>query len=186
MKNIHKEYFKWLCDFIEHTGEYHKLLKILDDTAFEYSIPMDANRADDGINLRYRFGDEQGYSETQIASYLDLRPCSVLEMMVALTVRCEKNIMDNPDIGDRTGFWFWNMISNLHLDHYKDKYFREDEVDDIIHRFLNRDYKRNGDGGLFTVEKRRCDMRNVEIWYQMCWYLTENWRNETVALSTCE
>ena len=37
-------------------------------------------------------------------------------------------------------------------------------------------YKRNGEGGLFTINRRGLDMRSVEIWYQMCWHLQENFR----------
>ena len=44
-----------------------------------------------------------------------IRPCSVLEMMIALSMRCEEQIMDDPDIGNRTGQWFWDMIDNLGL-----------------------------------------------------------------------
>ena len=76
-------------------------------------IPMDGNRAEDGIDLRYRFGHEQHYSDAMVASFLDDRPCSVLEMMIALSIRCEEHIMDDPDVGNRTGQWFWSMIASL-------------------------------------------------------------------------
>ena len=36
---------------------------------------------------------------------------------------------------------------------------------------LNRDYGRDGKGGLFTIEHCRYDMRDIEIWYQANWYL---------------
>lgn len=45
-----------------------------------------------------------------------------------------------------------------------------DYVDFVITRFLNREYETNGKGGLFTVDKQR-DMRKVEIWCQLMWYL---------------
>ena len=53
----------------------------------------------------------------------------------------------------------------------KDSRFEKRFVDEKIERFLKREYKSNGDGGLFTVKKCKCDLRKVEIWYQMCWYL---------------
>ena len=52
-----------------------------------------------------------------------------------------------------------------------DAKFSESYADDVITRFLNRRYKRNGEGGLFTVEHCKSDLRSAEIWYQMCWYL---------------
>lgn len=153
---------------------YRKLLRELHRIEFTYSIPMDGNRAEDGVDLRYRFGYENGYSSSMISVYLDNRMCSVLEMMIALAIRCEEHIMDDPDIGNRTGQWFWNMIVNLGLGSMNDSKFDRDYVEDIVQRFLDRKYSRNGDGGLFTVNHSRYDLRSVEIWYQMCWYLDEN------------
>ena len=45
------------------------------------------------------------------------------------------------------------------------------DEDDVIKRFLDRDYEPNGKGGLFTIKNCRQDLRKVEIWYQLCWYL---------------
>jgi hypothetical protein len=132
---------------------------------------MDANRYEDGIDLRYRFGYAENIGSTLIADYLDDRPCSVLEMLIALSIRLEEHIMNDPAIGDRTGQWFWNMIANLGLGSMDDAKFDRKCAEDIIQRFLNRDYERDGKGGLFTIEHCKEDLRNVEIWYQACWYL---------------
>ena len=134
---------------------------------------MDGNRAEDGVDLRYRFGYEYGFDNSAVADCLDDKDCSVLELMVALAIRCEEHIMDNPDIGDRTGKWFLDMIVNLGLEKMTDDHFDKRYVERILHRVLNREYGRNGDGGLFTVHHSRIDMRSVEIWYQAMWYLDE-------------
>ena len=107
-----------------------------------------------------------------IASCLDNRPCSVLEMMVALAIKIEEQIMDDPDIGNRTGLWFWKMIENLGLKNMRDAVIDTDYVEKIIFRFLDRNYQRDGSGGLFIVHGHG-DLRNVEIWYQMLWYLND-------------
>lgn len=171
-------YFEWMyqivCDERDSGMSYRKLLYLLYDTDFNYTIPMDGNRAEDGIDLRYRFGYENAYEDATIAAYLDDRPCSILEMMVALAIRCEEHIMCDPDIGNRTGQWFWNMIDNLGLSDMDDIGFDKNYVKSAIQKFLNREYKRNGEGGLFTVKHCWKDLRLVEIWYQMCWYLDEN------------
>ena len=44
-------------------------------------------------------------------------------------------------------------------------------VESHLNRFLRREYEPNGKGGLFTVRNRKCDLRDVEIWYQLNWYL---------------
>lgn len=167
-------YFDWMYRRVcKKAKSYRKLFKQLHDIDFDYLIPMDGNRAEDGIELRYRFGYEHAIDEHAIASYLDDRPCTVLEMLIALAIRCEEHITDDPDIGDRTDIWFWDMIRSLGLDFMSDSRHDPDYVDATIDRFLNRDYARNGSGGLFTVENGRCDMRSMEIWYQMCAYLED-------------
>lgn len=148
---------------------YRQLLMRLHKTEFRYSIFNDDNRADDGVDLRFRFARENGYSRS-VVRYLD-GPCSVLEMLVALAYRCEEHIMDDPDIGDRTGQWFWVMIRNLGLDSMTDNNFDEGYVDRKVNIFLDREYASNGEGGLFVVNNCAYDLRDVEIWYQMCWYL---------------
>lgn len=171
-----KEYFKWMCRLVETLKmdkTYRKLMTYLFEVEFTYSIPMDANRESDGIDLRYRFGYETGKSDSYIASYIDIRPCSVLEMMVALALRCEREIMSSRDYGDRTGEWFWAMIHNLGLGDMDDTQFDIGRTDDIVSRFLNREFAPDGKGSLFTVKNARRDMRDVELWYQMSWYLDE-------------
>lgn len=172
---VRNEYFNWMYKIVcgrrySKQVSYRKLLGRLHDTDFRYSIPRDENRAEDGIDLRSRFAINQGYEDlTEILDILD-GPCSVLEMMVALCIRCEE-FMDDPGIGDRTGQWFWGMIVNLGLGSMFDSKFDREAVDEAIDRFLDREYEADGRGGLFTVRHCIRDLRDVEIWYQLCWYL---------------
>lgn len=169
------EYFEWLCDFIydRKHSKCRRLLNHLFDREFDYIITNDGDRAEDGISLRYRFGHERDIDQRMIASFLDDKPCTIFEMMVALAIRCEDGIMCNPDIGDRTSQWFWSMVHSLGLSVMSDRNFDVDEVDYVLDIFLNRDYQPNGQGGLFTVQRPKRDLRSVEIWYQMHWYLDE-------------
>lgn len=159
------EYFNWLCDIVcknrfSKSISYERLLRYLHKREFVWDIQDDANRAKDGLGLRKRFGIDRFYA-----------PCSVLEMMVALAVRCEETIMDDPSKGDRTGQWFWGMINNMGLGAMHNDNFDEEKAAVIITRFLNRDYYRNGEGGLFTIRDPDEDIRDVDIWTQLCWYL---------------
>jgi hypothetical protein len=171
MNDITNKYFEWLYDLMCHDRfakdiSYRKLLMHLHNTEFIYSVRKDRNRAEDGMDLRYRFAHEYSTSPR----YLD-GPCSVLEMMVGLAIRCEETIMDDPRLGDRTGQWFWGMITNLGLGSMYDSNFDRKYVDEAIHRFLKREYSPNGRGGLFTVRNCDEDLRKLEIWHQLCLYL---------------
>lgn len=168
---LDNHYFDWLCDLacgqrFAKQISYQKLLTRLHETEFTYLIPRDRNRATDGIDLRRRFSREYGIDPRELEG-----PCSVLEMMIALSIRCEEDYMDDPAIGDRTGQWFWGMVVSLGLGSMTDYRYDEQYVDDVLHKFLNREYEPNGKGGLFTVRNCDCDLRDVEIWYQMCRYL---------------
>lgn len=173
---ILNEYFEWICKIICDMDQpralsYERLLTHLHTIKFTYSIRKDQNRAEDGKDLRWRFINGLVNSDGG-ADYLSclVDPCSVLEMMVALAIRCEE-IMDDPCLGDRTAQWFWGMIVNLGLGAMTDTRYDQQVVNEAVDRFLKRDYEPNGKGGLFTVRHCEYDLRTVEIWKQMCWYL---------------
>lgn len=79
--------------------------------------------------------------------------------------------MDDPRIGNRTGQWFWGMITNLGLGSITDDQFDKRYVDTVVTTFLSRKYERNGKGGLFTIRGCNRDLRKIDIWKQLCWYL---------------
>ena len=171
--NVTIDYFDWMYNLVcrnrySKNISFKKLFSYLNDTKFTYSIRMDLNRAKDGTELRRRYANE-----FKIANIYDriCGPCSVLEMMIALAIRCEETIMDDENFGDRTDQWFWDMMKNLGLGHMNDDEFDEEYVSDVITRFLNRDYEPDGRGGLFFVRNCDIDLRDVEIWIQMLWYL---------------
>ena len=171
--NITHDYVEWLCKKVcgkrfSKKTTYRKLLLFLHSVEFVYLMQNDDVRAKNGTDLRWAYSWETGVNYDEVERYLDA-PCSVLEMMIALSISSEE-IMDDPQIGDRTGQWFWNMIVNLGLGSMTDDRFDEEYAEEVILRFLNREYEPNGKGGLFTVNG--CgDLRKVEIWYQLCWYL---------------
>ena len=173
MNNTIDLYFNWLKAIVykgslEPVINYDKVLTDLFNTPFIFSIPLDINRQYDGLSLRTTFTDAYRLNESDI----DI-PCTVLEMMIALAIRCENSIMYSTSCGDRTSQWFWTMIKSLGLSVYINENYDEVAVKTIIDNFLNRKYEPNGSGGLFTVRMPDCDMRNIEIWVQLMWYLDE-------------
>lgn len=173
-KRIEGEYFEWLYDYVctgrSHSKvSYRKLLEFLHQIEFTFSIPNDINRAKDGVDLRYRFAMVK--DDEYIMDILLDKPCSVLEMMIALAIRCEEAIMDDTRYGNRTGQWFWDMMSNLGIGLMEDHVFDQDFVEETIYNFLDRRYMPDGRGGLFYIKGCRDDLRQYEIWTQLCWYL---------------
>ncbi len=182
MNDVSNAYFEWLCGLIRHgcpaprSTAYKKLLIFLHDTSFRYSIPRDGNRYDDGLNLRYQFSKADNIPYAMVTEELGGKACSVLEMMIALSARCENQIMADSDFGDRTGVWFWNMVDSLGLTDMTNKNYDEGYCRFVVERFLDREYSADGEGGLFRMHvvdenMQALDLRNYEIWYQATWYL---------------
>jgi hypothetical protein len=171
---LSERYFHWICHIAMNgeAGNYQKLLHYLYNKNYRYTHPRDANRESDGIDLRYRFGYLNGIALPEITCELDDKPCSVLEMMVALAIRCEENILLDFEIGDRTYEWFQDMLKSLGVDQNDDE-FNYSYVDSTIEHFLDRDYAPDGCGSLFHLRHPPDDMRRAEIWYQAMWWIDE-------------
>ena len=136
---------------------------------------MDENRALDGENLRVRFFYESHTLDDNYEEFL-FEPCSVLEMLVALAFRMEKEyLMDwRPGTRDRTSERFWMLIDNLGTDdNWSTKI--DAKVQHYVEQFLDRDYRFDGAGGLFPLKNCHEDQRNIEIWSQMQAYIMENY-----------
>lgn len=181
-EEIKKLYFEWICRRVRTDDRdpavYSELLNYLDSIDYIYTIPMDGNRYDDGISLRYRFARECGIEAALTAAVIDVRPCSMLEMMTALAIRIEEDIMFEPQAGDRTGIWFWTMVDSLGLGGMTDGAMDRIKADGIILAFLEHHYEPNGEGSLFRTDvessDKRSDMRRMELWNQMGVFLANS------------
>lgn len=183
-ENITDLYFTWLTKKIsdrQHpVKQYSKLLRELFSIDYIYSVELDGNRYEDGITLRYHFGEEKNIPGAVISSCLDTFPCSVLEMMTALAERCENEVIYDPEQGSRMGMLFREMIGNLGLADQTDDLFNRAYVHERTDIFLGRRYKRNGEGGLFVIPGCSHDMRTAEVWYQAMWYLNAKYRDRRI------
>lgn len=171
MNEILNDYFEWLCSIVKRDRitkrSYRKLLSFLHSEEFIYIDEYDSNRAADGEQLRWRYV----YEAKGCEDILDWEePCTVLEMLIALSFQME-NIMEGSDVDYSVGYWFWMMLTNLELDKMIDSKFDKHEAYEKIHIFMHRDYEPNGKGNIFVIDNCATHLRNVEIWWQMCWYL---------------
>lgn len=182
MKNndyiFYYDYFNWLCDKItplnSHNFKFNHELLLNTLYSLEYVTDdyMDKNRLIDGLTLRNRYSEENNFDIEMINSYI-CGPCSMLEMMVALAIRCEETIMCDPTKPDRTPYWFEEMLYSLGLNEQCNEVFDYNYVVNRINIFLNKQYESNGYGGLFVIHNSKIDMRTKDIWYQMQAYLCE-------------
>ena len=177
------KYFYWMATRVQCKKNMLPLLYHLSNIEFVAILDRDIDRVCDGLELRRRFEyesiDRPGYytctgletkafdTPTELLS--NLSKCSVLEMIVALALRCEEEIMRDDTYGDRGPYWFWGMLESLGLMNMPK--FNKQAVSQIIDTFIRREYSPDGLGGLFTLPRCECDLRKVDIWEQMCWYL---------------
>lgn len=172
-----KAYFDWLYSIVEDPNifgknSYRKLLSQLFQMKYIYDNNMDENRATHGLGLREDYCDIFHVSFEELSSSVPPY-CTVLEMMVALCLHIEDDIMSNPSHGDRTMRWFSDMLCSLGIDSQVDQFYNKWVVRTAIVNWLHRDYAINGRGGLFTTGRTDIDMRQLDIWYQACVYINE-------------
>ena len=168
------DYYQWLLDKIHGNLEpyynYSLLLSELHSIPFDYILPMDKNRETDGEKLRWEYMDEQNIPDL---FYKDGYKCSVLEMLIGLSQRCDISIAGD-ERGQNTYQWFWIMIENLDLSRCTDDNFNADYVHQQVDIWLSRQFRRDGKGSPFPLRRAKTDQRKVEIWFQMNGYLNEN------------
>lgn len=174
-----RKYFDFLCDIIRDDrnrgDDFSLLLERLHSIEFYSLVPNDENRIEDGKKLRDKFNDEMAHTGPFVC---ENDPCTVLEMMIGLTFRMEMDLIESP-FEKNPAECFWILVDNLNLgwcDNYA--YYQEEglqAINEKIYNLLSRNYDRNGQGGLFPLNKATNDQRRVEIWYQMSLYLQENY-----------
>lgn len=173
---VDEAYFIWLysqvggsVDNRNRATRYLTLLRILHKKEFtwdEKRIPKDANRAQDGKDLRVRFLQETTI-DVDDPMWLDYG-CSMLELLITLAFKLAWDSDGNVEA------WFWEMINNLTLKECSDAHPPDEMiVNHILDQVINRDYTHSGRGGLFPLQHAKDDQRNVQLWDQLEAYLLE-------------
>lgn len=180
MRTLKDRYFLWLCGRVKKPGQSYRILfNTLFDEEFRSLVAYDDNRLEDGKNLRQvffnRFSvDEETYDYMELESY----KCSVLEMMIALSMRMS-DILSETAKDDMTSDIFWELLLNIKLSKFSDEGFEKNQIinkcKETSRILVERLYEPNGRGSLFPITNPKKDLRKVEIWYQMMAYLDENY-----------
>lgn len=171
-QTIHEGYFGWLFNQVieapeRSTHSHWALLSQLHEKPFRWYIEQDDNRNSDGQDLRAQFLDtfsiyepDEPWNEVE---------ASVFEVLIALSRRVAYISYGSPEA------WFWKFLDNLRLSGYVDTIHHRHiaAVDAVLERWLERNYKFNGEGGLFPLRDAQQDQRRIEIWYQANAYVLE-------------
>lgn len=166
-------YFHWLVQQVHDEGPqsrtYWDLLRMLFEKEFSEDalVPNDDNRILDGLDLRTEFligaDAPRGISPDKFG------PCSVLEVLVALSRRLAWAA------GGKADGWAWQLLVNLDLHKMSDPLgrIRQGRVHEILDRLIWRTYRQDGTGGFFPLSWPQDNQAKVEIWYQMSAYVNE-------------
>ena len=131
-----KLYVDWLVEQIddkEKAGLYEDLIELLFNTDFVWleSVPLDENRAADGLKMRKIYAKLLGENDGNLLlNLLQNKPCSMLEMLVAFADRLTYIVSLK-----RCDF-FWMFIDNLGLGWATEYDFDLDWVNRIITDFI--------------------------------------------------
>lgn len=141
MKNgdIWDLYFQWLLRKIGvewETTNYRKLYLALYDTDFLIAHPRDENRGLDGLYLREKFVKETKVTKG-LDEFLNVGPCSVLEMLVAFSIRIDAEWDGEPGNPD-PGRVFFRMIKCCSLDKFRDRKWNGEKVNDILWKVMKK------------------------------------------------
>lgn len=168
--DIWEDYCDWLVEKVDFDGEnYSKLVELLHNTPFIFLLERDEDRVDDALALRDEFFSEFGLK------YGDFdRGCSVLEVLVALACRLDAEYIGDP-ADPHPEMIFEEMLENLGLLRFKDRRFESNRVEEIVDRWIDRDFDFDGVGSPFPLLDARRDQREVTLWSQAMKYVSENY-----------
>jgi hypothetical protein len=158
------EYFKWLISQIDirNRNTYNDLFERMYDLEFVWTVPNDDNRVQDARELRDEF-----LNGTR--SNLQVRPVSILEVLIALSRRVAWITSDPAEL------WAWRLIQNLRLNKASDPLVggKAEKVEDALHALVWRTYRQDGQGGFFPLKEPHEDQTQKEVWDQMSAYVNE-------------
>jgi hypothetical protein len=178
MNPLLQEYFDWLYSQafgrkqIETRRNYSVLCDTMRRFPFKNLVPHDGNRIVEGTALRDEFLRTRKKRVGELDRLDLLMPdASIFEVLVALAQRADFMVDHGVE------FWFDLFITNLRLKEFSDMAFLARDAAKIerrLRRFNDRRYEPDGTGGIFPLKSPDRDQREVELWYQMAAYMTEN------------
>lgn len=171
---LDQRYLNWLYDQVANvkararSRTHRSLFEQLSETIFVALVAHDENRIADAKDLRYEYLSEN--EDEQGDPAWTRSPCSMLEVLIVLSRQLAF------EMDDSVQPWFWHLLEVLDLERFNDRMYDEssrEEIANTLERVIWRNYKPNGEGGLFPLRNPIEDQRDVELWYQLNAYLLE-------------
>lgn len=173
-----RDYLLWLGGFVcppSVRDQYQSLFCVLTERAFVSKVFHDDNREVDGLKMRDKFAKEELGGNYDFWVGILPEECLIIEVLIGIAYRMEWEFLHDEEIGNRTGEWFWELLKNIGLNEQDDLNFDENYVQMRLSILVDRTYESDGRGGLFPLRRppHGIDVRDVELWYQMNWYISE-------------
>jgi len=157
-------------------GRISLLIELLSNTKFECSIPEDNPRTEDAFDLRREYISECRYnSEEPQADDRLYGPASVLEVLVALAIRFDMEVVGNPGVPQPDRL-FMEWLDNLGVV-VMDSEWSIDNSNLImlkLSKWMNRNYKDDGKGSIFPLKHVTFNFSKSDIWRQCYVFYYEN------------
>ena len=176
-------YFQWLIEKVHgyepRFADYSNLLDFLYLTDYRCHKCKDGDDHDryrDGLALRERF---RKVSNNQSFLFSPEKKCSVLEMLIALAEKCDRDIMGIP-LESNGWKWFWEMLDNLGLYKQTDSNFSQYDVQHTLDIWMDRQYDSYGNGGIFPSIDSHTDQRTISTWLQLMMYINDRYYGRDV------
>lgn len=182
------EYFEWLVSKVTSPAvpddtQARIVLQVLRDIRIQ-GLPMDddAPRLEDGKQLRTNFMDDTGIAAHSYKEALEPESgfCTVLELLVALSMRMDDIMRDPLDPCSSVPSCFWGMVSTMvGQPFYPCSYWAFPEntstavvVAESSMKFLGRQYGPTGHNGNIFTDVSGIDLRAIDIWAQACRFMS--------------
>lgn len=173
IKDFWSDYLEYLiitCNLYGYRNSYYNLFWTLHNIQFTYRIERDENRVEDGHDLREGYSIPNRFS-IKDHEYFYAHWVSVLEVLIALAIRVDNEIIGDP-ANPHPEIFFMEMIENLELRRHKTD---QNTIRQVVEDWLERRFDRCGFGSPFPVTDDDRDQRGLEMWDQMVSYLNENY-----------
>lgn len=177
---LERDYYNWLTAKIPGWRDaYPELISRLYATPFRVTLLQDENRVADGLSLRSRYAWEKGLDRLAQDILKACRPCGILELMLAMSIRCEEEYLASPSEDEPLGSaWFGPMVHSLGLAHQTGPFYDEHSVDLTLRMFMDHQYRPDGFGSLFWIRGTTEDLRKMELWRQMMLWIEQKKQEE--------